>query len=202
MKTRKVSRRGRSGGSRTARSPDSVVDGAPDSAANGEEDAEFLARAWNMEVEAVERYSILADAMEEHNNPAVAELFRKLARIEQLHADNILDQTRSLRQRQAIAAGRFRWDENELPETADPGELHYRMQPYHALQMALLGEQRANEFFARVARTARSDSVRKAALEMAAEETEHVRLIEDWISRTPVPDDDWAYDPDPPASCD
>ena len=40
------------------------------------EESEFLARAWAMEVEAVERYSMLADTMEEHNNPEVAELFR------------------------------------------------------------------------------------------------------------------------------
>lgn len=93
-------------------------------------------------------------------------------------------------------------EESEGSESADPGELHYRMQPYHALKMALASEQRANAFFVKMARAARSASVRKQALEMAAEETEHVRLIEDWISRTPPPDDDWAYDPDPPASPD
>jgi rubrerythrin len=76
------------------------------------------------------------------------------------------------------------------------------MQPYHALQMALAGEQRASRFFENVARSAKSATVRETALEMAAEEVEHVRLIEDWISRTPLPDENWAYDPDPPASAD
>ena len=101
------------------------------------EESEFLARAWTMEVEAVERYSMLADAMEEHNNPEVAELFRKLARIEQLHADGIVEQKESLRPQPALAAGELLWEKSEGMETADPGELHYRMQPYHALQMAL-----------------------------------------------------------------
>ncbi len=36
--------------------------------------SEFLARAWGMEVEAVERYSMLADAMAEHNNTEVADV--------------------------------------------------------------------------------------------------------------------------------
>jgi rubrerythrin len=167
-----------------------------------DEESDFLARAWAIEVEAVERYSTLADTMEEHNNPEVAELFRKLARIEQLHADRIVEQNRSQRPQQATPEGKLRWDDSEGQETADPGELHYRMQPYHALQMALAGEQRASRFFENVARSAKSATVRETALEMAAEEVEHVRLIEDWISRTPLPDENWAYDPDPPASAD
>ena len=158
---------------------------------------EFLTRAWGMEVEAVERYSMLADAMEQHNNTEVAELFRKLARIEQLHADRILEENPRAPAPQ-LPAGGLNWDTGEGPETADPGELHYRMQPYHALQIALRCEQRAYAFFTRVARISQSASVRKAAKGMADEEAEHVRLIEDWLSRTPVPRKDWENDPDPP----
>ncbi len=162
---------------------------------------EFLARAWGMEVEAVERYSMLADAMEQHNNTEVAELFRKLARIEQLHADRILEEHPGSSTPQ-LPAGGLSWDTGEGPETADPGELHYRMQPYHALQIALRCEQRAQAFFTRVARTSTSATVRKAAKEMADEEGEHVRLIEDWLARTPVPREDWENDPDPPVWAD
>ena len=200
MKARKTKKPAVRRESPVTRSPRGRAGEAPRSIAKGDEESEFLARAWSMEVEAVERYSILADAMEEHNNPEVAELFRKLARIEQLHADGIMEQQESLRPQPALATGEFLLEETEGMETADPGELHYRMQPYHALQMALAGEQRAEQFFMKTARAARSASVRKIALEMAAEETEHVRLIEDWISRTPRPAEDWAYDPDPPAS--
>ena len=200
MKARKTQRPSVRRKSPAARSPGDNARPAPQSTAKGGEESEFLARAWAMEVEAVERYSILADAMEEHNNPEVTELFRKLARIEQLHADGIVEHNQSLRPQETMAAGKLPWDQSEGQETADPGDLHYRMQPYHALQMALAGEQRAEQFFMKMARTARSASVRKIALEMAAEETEHVRLIEDWISRTPRPAEDWAYDPDPPAS--
>jgi rubrerythrin len=74
------------------------------------------------------------------------------------------------------------------------------MQPYHALQVALTCEKRAHKFFAGLARSAARAAVRKAAREMAEEEAEHVRLIQDWLERTPPPDKDWQHDPDPPLS--
>ena len=173
----------------------------PNPRASVDDEGDFMTRAWTMELEAVERYSTLADAMEEHNNCEVAELFRKLSRIEQLHADQILEEQLSMRRPSLPPAG-IRWDAGEGPETADPGELHYRMQPYHALQIALAGEQRACQFFNKVARSATRPAVRKAAREMAAEEAEHVELIKDWLARTPVPDRDWDNDPDPPVQSD
>jgi len=169
----------------------------PDSAGR----ADFLARAWAMEVEAAERYATFADAMEAHNNREVAELFRKLARIEQLHADQLLEEDLS-RRPPSLPSGGMRWDGGEGPETAAPGELHYRMQPYHALQIALECEKRANRFFADFASSATDAKVRKAARAMAAEEAEHVSLIEDWLKRVPPPDADWMHDPDPPVVSD
>ena len=158
---------------------------------------DFLARAWTMEVEAAERYASFADAMDQHNNREVAELFRKLARIEQLHADQLLEDSPSGRP-PALPPEGLQWEGGEGPETAALGELHYRMQPDHALQIALACEKRANKFFAAYASRTKDAKLRKAAREMAEEEAEHVRLIEDWLKRTPVPDKDWEHDPDPP----
>jgi rubrerythrin len=166
------------------------------------DEADFLARAWTMEIEAAERYAAFADALQTHNNGEVAELFRRLSRIEQRHADQILEQSFD-KHPPVLPPGGVRWDAGkEGPETAAAGDLHYRMQPYHALQVALGCEQRARTFFANLARSAPSAAVRKAAREMAEEEAEHVRLIEDWLSRTPVPDKDWQHDPDPPVFSD
>lgn len=183
--------------SRSLRAPDRKE---PATKPNTGHKADFLARAWTMEVEAAERYAMLADALHEHNSRDVAELFRKLARIEQLHADRLVEENPSLR---PPPPGGMRWDGGaEGPETADPGELHYRMQPYHALQIALACEKRAQKFFAGLARTATVAAVRRMAREMAAEEAEHVRLIEAWLKRTPPPDKDWERDPDPPTQLD
>ena len=77
-------------------------------------------------------------------------------------------------------------------------QVHYLMQPWHALQLALAAERQAEAFFATLARLSISAPVRTAALEMQAEEAHHVALIQAWIVKTPKPDPDWANDPDPP----
>jgi rubrerythrin len=158
--------------------------------------SEFMAHAYAMEAEAAERYAEFADSMEVHNNREVAELFRKLSRIEQRHADQILEHMGW--KQTPVASANYRWEGAEGPETADPTELHYLMQPYHALQIAWHNEKRARDFFAHLAKVTTNAGVRKGALEMQEEEAEHVRLIEEWLKRTPVPDSNWETDPDPP----
>ena len=162
--------------------------------------AEFMAHAYAMEAEAAERYAEFADSMEVHNNREVAELFRKLARIEQRHADQILEQMGW--KQSPVTAANVRWEGMEGPETADPTELHYLMQPYHALQIALHNEKRARDFFAQLAKATKDVGVRAGALEMEEEEAEHVRLIEEWLKRTPKPAANWQADPDPPVLSD
>ena len=159
--------------------------------------AELMAYAYAMELEAGDRYAEFADAMEAHNNREVAELFRKLSRIETRHSEQILE-TMNWVSPPPPPAGGYRWEGLEAPESGDPGELHYLMQPYHALSIARHNEARAEAFFAKVIKHASTSAVRKAAGEMQEEEAEHVRLIEDWLARTPKPDRDWAFDPDPP----
>ena len=162
--------------------------------------SEFMVHAYAMEAEAAERYAEFADAMEVHNNPEVAELFRKLSRIEQRHADQILEQMGW--KQSPVASANYRWEGTEGPETADPTELHYLMQPYHALQIALLNEKRARDFFTHLAKSTKDAGVRKGAREMEEEEAEHVRLIEEWLKRTPKPDANWETDQDPPVLSD
>jgi rubrerythrin len=157
----------------------------------------LMAYAYALEAEASERYSEFADAMEMHNNREVAELFRKLARIENLHAEHILEEMGWSSAPSPPSSG-WQWQGLEGPETAEHTELHYLMQPYHALQIALHNERRAEAFFASLLKKAPSGKVRDAAKEMVAEETEHVRLVEEWLRRTPKPDTDWAVDLDPP----
>lgn len=162
---------------------------------------ELMAYAYALELEASERYAEFADAMDAHNNREVAELFRKLARIEHRHAEQVLEDMGWLSPPPAPHGG-YKWEGFEGPETGDVGELHYLMRPYHALQIALHNEKRAFVFFGGLVKQARNAKVKKAAEEMKKEEAEHVRLIEEWLKRTPKPDADWAIDPDPPALAD
>jgi rubrerythrin len=160
---------------------------------------EFMAYAWAMEVEAADRYAELADLMATHHNRDVAGLFAKLARIEGKHRDQIAAQ---MGWTKAPDATVFRWETPEGPETTDYGELHYLMQPWHALKLAEHNERRAVEFFERFAAARIPAVVRAAALEMAGEEREHVRLIGEWLERVPPPEPGWDEDMDPPAVAD
>lgn len=162
---------------------------------------ELMAYAYALELEAAERYTEFGEAMEAHNNREVAELFRKLARIEQRHAEQVLEEMGWVSPPEAPHGG-YKWEGFEAPESGDVTELHYLMQPYHALQIALHNEKRAHAFFGGLVKQARNAKVKKAAQEMEQEEAEHVRLIEEWIKRTPKPDSDWAIDPDPPVLAD
>lgn len=157
----------------------------------------LMAQALVMEREAVARYTELAEMMETHNNLEVAALFRKMAEYEGHHVAQIQADMGwaddSIAARQAGA-----WAGPESPESVPVDEMHYLMHPWHALQLALAAEQRAEAFFAELAGTAASEAVRQAAEEMRQEEAEHVALVREWLEKVPKPDDDWAEDPDPP----
>jgi rubrerythrin len=158
---------------------------------------EFMACAWAMENEAAMRYAEFADAMEMHNNREVAALFRTMAGYEGKHADHILEEMGWI-EPPALPDDGWRWSGFEAPETAPIDEVHYLMQPWHALQLALAAEERAQRFFATLARAATSGSVRAAAQELEAEEREHVELVRAWLAKVERPAGDWATDPDPP----
>ena len=169
-------------------------------AANGGGDmprtlTEFMAQALVMEVEAAQRYIDLADAMETHNNREVAALFRKMAAIEGKHAEQIM---REMGWRETPAPpGKRVWEGFEAPETTPVDDVHYLMTPYHALELALAAEIRAERFFARLGEATTVETVRRAARELRAEEEEHVALIRAWMEKVEKPGPDWAHDPDP-----
>lgn len=150
-----------------------------------------------LELDAVERYRELADAMEMHNNRDVSDLFRKMSTIEGRHADKIMKQM-GWTKVPPLPQGAAPWPGFESPETVAHDDVHYLMQPYHALALALKGEERAHRFFESLARAAVTPAVRRAATEMAEEEREHVELVRAWMAKVPRPDDDWNDDPDPP----
>src|SRR3974377_2155089 len=111
--------------------------------------ADLFAVAYRIEADAVARYELLADQMETHNNPDLVAVFRDLSRAESIHRDEM----RRLAGDIDVVAHAQRISRSERgdgPEEADLGAAHYLMTPWHALQLALVGEKRALEFFASV----------------------------------------------------
>jgi rubrerythrin len=159
--------------------------------------AELLAHAYAIEEEAIERYEMLGDQMEVHNNHELAKLFRELAGHEKKHAAEIKSRAAEI----GIASlkpSEYKWPGTEGPELAALDDAHYRMTPWHALQMALGAETRAFEFFDCIVNSVSDPELQKWAEEFRDEEAEHVRLVERLLEKHPKPAADWADDDDPP----
>ena len=159
--------------------------------------ADLFAVAWRIEADAVERYHLLADQMETFNNTELALVFRDLARAEGIHRDEIQRMAGDI---DVVAHARSLpdWGRGESPEKADLGEAHYLMTPWHALKMALAGEERALSYFQHVVATASDPKVQEMAKEFVEEEAEHVNLCHRLLRKYPAPQgESWSDDPDP-----
>ncbi len=161
--------------------------------------ADLLAIAYQIEADAVERYKTLAEQMETYNNPDLVKVFRDLARAEGIHAEEIRRQAGDI---DVVAHARkvAKWKKGESPEEADLGEAHYMMTPWHALQLALVGEERALAFFTHVVETTKDAKVKDMAKEFVEEEAEHVNLVHRLLKKYPKPAESWSNDPDPAIS--
>jgi len=158
---------------------------------------DLLAVAYQIEIDAVERYNLLADQMETHNNPELAKVFRDLAHAEGIHGAEI----RRLAGDFDVVAHAQRiakFERSESPEEADIGSAHYLMTPWHALQLSLAGEKRALAYFTSIVETAKDPKVKAMAAELVEEEAEHVNLVHRLLRRYPEPSESWAEDMDPP----
>ena len=162
---------------------------------------DLLLHAYNIEHDAEVRYRELAEQMDVHNNHEVAQLFHKLAAIEGKHAAAL-----SLRLKDhnipRRAPWEFVWDTAESPESADLSDIHYLMKPYHALKIALSGEEKAYKFYAALAENTTDGELRRLAGEFAEEEREHVNVVKGMLDKQPQPASDWDHDPDPPVNPD
>ncbi len=158
---------------------------------------ELLAHAYQMELEAQERYGYLADQMEMHNNADLAKLFRELARVEGIHAGDILEQMQGMQVPQ-INPLDYKWSGSESPEALDMGDMHYMMTPRQALLLALKAEQNAFEFFDHLLKSTDDEDTRRFAAEFAEEEQEHVELVLKELKKHPESDERTREDMDPP----
>lgn len=152
---------------------------------------ELYAHAIAIEREAAERYTEFAVRMDDLGSEAVAAVFATLARLETEHLVALERRTDGITLPE-LQTNDYRWLEAGAPETP-ARELVFRvMTPHGALGIALGAEKRAQAFFESVVMTAEDPALRSLAREMAAEESEHVVLIEQLLKRTPDALVDWA----------
>lgn len=163
---------------------------------------DLLAIAHQIEVDAMERYGLLADQMETHNNPELKKVFLDLANAEAIHAEEIRRLAGDHDLTGRAHALRSMWRHGESPEEADLGAAHYLMTPWHALQLSLAGEKRALDFFSAIVKTAKNAKVREMAEEFVEEEAEHVNLVHRLLRKYPQPAQSWPLDGDSPVAQD
>jgi rubrerythrin len=158
----------------------------------------FLAHAIALEHEAAERYLELADMMEAHRNDDVSALFRDMVGYSRLHHASIVERAKGITLPE-LRSWQYRW--SQPPEAGGEEAFDYLLDAYNALHYALKNEMRGRDYYSSVGEQTTDAEVRRLAAEFAAEETEHVQALEDWIARTPRPSTRWQDDPDtPPAA--
>ena len=146
--------------------------------------AELYAHAIAIEREAAGRYAELAQRMDDLGNAPVAEVFADLARAEAEHLRALERRTEGV-SLPPLSPRQYSWLGSEAPETPARELLFNLMTPRNALAIALGAERRAEAFFEQVLLTAEDPALRGLAREMAADEAEHVTLIEQLLARTP-----------------
>lgn len=151
--------------------------------------AELYVHAIAIEREAAERYAEFAQHMADRGNPTLAALFRLLGDAEAKHLEALKRRTEGVELPELCSD--YRWLDQGAPETV-ARELVFRLMTQRdALEIALRAEKRARAFFEHARRVADDPAVSALAREMAAEEAEHVALIERMLNRTPGRDVDW-----------
>lgn len=154
---------------------------------------EFLAHAIALEHEAAERYLELADMMEAHRNDDVSALFRDMVHYSCLHHDSIVERARDV-PLPRLRSWEYRW--TSPPEVGGEEAFDTLLDTYNALRYARENEVRAMEYYSAVGLNSVEAEVKRLAAEFAAEETEHVEALDDWLARTPRPSAPWRDDPD------
>lgn len=148
--------------------------------------AECYAQALMIEREAAERCTEFAEFLEDHGVLSTAAVFRKLARYERQHAEELARRAEGLPQPQ-LRQWEFSWLDDAPPEQVSHEFIFHLMTPYHALKIALGAEQRSKALFERIAASSGDPAVRQLASQLAVEESEHVDWLQEALAKVPRP---------------
>ena len=158
----------------------------------------FLAHALTLENEAADGYQEIGDSMAVHNNPEVAGLFFQMAKYGRMHADEVKQLAERPRTAAHPAVGVL------LAGRREPGGAIDGQGALHDAAGAGAGAGTESRTAGpRVLRLGGASTtnprIRELATQFASEEAEHVRLLGEWIGKYPPADNNWDFDPDPPA---
>ena len=142
----------------------------------------FLAHAVELEREAARRFEELAESMQADRNVEVAKFFRQMAAFSRKHLALAMERG-GFHSLPALSVDEYSWPEGVSPEQFDWIGVDSMMDVSNVLNLALDGERRGHAFYAGIAVTTHDPEVKAMANEFAAEESEHVAILEKWIAR-------------------
>ncbi|MBI4988809.1 MAG: ferritin family protein [Rhodocyclales bacterium] len=148
--------------------------------------AECYANALAIEREAAARCEQFAEYLEDHGEQATAELFRKLARYEQQHVEELLRRTSGM-PLPTLRSWEFSWLDNAPAEQVNHDFIFHLMTPHDALKIALGAEKRAQALYEQSVASSEDAEVKRLARELASEELEHIAWLEDALRKAPRP---------------
>ena len=143
--------------------------------------AEFLAHSVELESEARERYTELAEAMASHTNRAVSAFFERMAEEASHHLAEVEEIVGSARLPQ-LKAWEYQWLDPEAPESASYEAVHYRMTLREAMQLALQNEREAEAFYRHIADSTNDPETERVATGFAEEEHRHAAALVDMMA--------------------
>ena len=148
--------------------------------------AECYANTLAIEREAAARSAQFAEYLEDHGEQATAALFRKLARFEQQHVEELERRTAGM-PLPALRSWEFSWLDDAPAEQVDHHFVFHLMTPHDALTIALGAEKRAQALYEQAISVSDDPEVKRLAQELAGEELEHIVWLEDGLKRVPRP---------------
>ena len=137
----------------------------------------FYAHALAIEREAVERYREFEAHFRDRGEEPLAGLCGNLARLEAQHLRELARRCRHMRLPD-IAVGEYAWLDSGTPEVPARETVYRIANARQLLEVALAAEYRALGFFQWVVFTTADPEVTALAREMALEEAEHVKWIQ------------------------
>ena len=140
----------------------------------------FLAHAIELESEALERYEELSGAMRAHHNKEVARFFARMVQESRLHCKVVTALAAEL-SLPDLKAWEFEWPGVQAPESSDYEAVHYRMGEREAVQLALANERAAQDFYEAWVESSEDERTRELAVQLAAEEADHARQLEELL---------------------
>ena len=143
---------------------------------------EFFGYAVKVEEDAAVHFEGLGAEMEAVGNAEVAALFRQLGRFSRLHLAEAQARASKAEATPEIPAD-YVWPDHATPERTEIWAGDPSLSRLDALRAALQGETRGYEFYLAVSATTNNPEVAAAAKEFVKEESEHVKILQAWITR-------------------